>query len=83
MTPHPPGSPGREEVIAILARLGSRSPGEVTEKIGSLEVAWLISEVEQRYKMTLDLSDEAMAQLQTLSGAVATLQRLLMDAGDG
>ena len=83
MTRHPPEPPGREEVVTILAKLGDRTPDEVTEQIGSLEVAWLISEVEQQYQVILELSDEALAQMVTISGAVATLAELLPGAPDG
>jgi hypothetical protein len=81
VTRYPP--PDREEVVTILAKLGDRTPDEVTERIGSLEVAWLISEVEQQYHVTLDLSDEALAQMVTISGAVATLAVLLSGVPDG
>ena len=54
MTRYPPEPPGREEVVTILAKLGDRTPDAVTEQIGSLEVAWLISEVEQQYQVTLE-----------------------------
>ncbi|MGD0556768.1 MAG: hypothetical protein ABSA93_17550 [Streptosporangiaceae bacterium] len=76
------GPPDRKEVVAILAKLGDRAPDEVTGPIGSLELAWLISEVEQRYGVTLELSDEAMAQMMTVSGAVTTLSRLLTGDAD-
>jgi acyl carrier protein len=79
----PPEPPGREEVVTILAKLGDRTPDDVTEQIGSLEVAWLISEVEQQYHVTLDLSDESLAQMVTVSGAVATLAGLLPGVPDG
>ncbi len=83
MTRYPPEPPGREEVVTILAKLGDRTPDAVTEQIGSLEVAWLISEVEQQYQVTLELSDEALAQMVTISGAVATLADLLSGVPDG
>lgn len=83
MTRSPAGPPDREEVVAILAKLGDRTPDEVTDPIGSLELAWLISEVEQRYGATLELSDEAMTQMVTVSGAVTTLSRLLTGDTDG
>lgn len=83
MTRYPPEPPGREEVVTILAKLGDRTPDDVTEQIGSLEVAWLISEVEQQYHVTLELSDEALAQMVTISGAVATLADLLSGVPDG
>jgi len=83
VTRYPPEPPGREEVVTILAKLGDRTPDDVTEQIGSLEVAWLISEVEQQYHVTLELSDETLAQMVTISGAVATLADLLSGVPDG
>ncbi len=83
MTPYPPEPPGRAEVVTILAKLGDRTPDDVTEQIGSLEVAWLISEVEQQYHVTLEFSDQALAQMVTISGAVVTLADLLSGVPDG
>jgi acyl carrier protein len=74
--------PTRAEVIAVLAELGDRAAADVTERIGSLEVAWLISQLEQRYDTTLELSDEAFQQMETVTGAVVTLQDLLPGGGD-
>jgi acyl carrier protein len=71
------GAPGRQEVIAILAALGDRPVEEVGDQIGSLELTWLITQMEQRYGITLDLSDEDLAQMMTVSGAVAALREAL------
>jgi acyl carrier protein len=70
-------------VIKILAALGERTPDEVTEQIGSLELAWLISEVERRYQVTLELTDEVMAEMTTVSAAVTALGHLLTGVPDG
>lgn len=75
--------PTRAEVIAVLASLGDRAAQDVTERIGSLELAWLVSQVEQRYETTLELSDETVREMATVTGAVAALQELLAGAGDG
>ena len=63
--------------------MGDRAPDEVSEEIGSLEVAWLVSEVETRYHTTLELDDAALAQMMTVSGAVATIHQMLEGAADG
>lgn len=60
------------EVTEILAMLG-----EVPEHIRSLELAWLISEVEQRYHVTLQLGDADLAAMRTIPDAAATLRHLL------
>jgi hypothetical protein len=74
--------PDRGEVIAILATMGDRAPSDVTEQIGSLELAWLISQVEERYETTIELDDDSLGQMMTVSGAVAALRQLLGSAED-
>ena len=63
--------------------MGGRAPDEVVEKIGSLELAWLVSQVEERYGRRLDLDDDALLQMTTISGAVAAIHQMLAGAGDG
>jgi hypothetical protein len=75
-----PGAPDRADVIAMLATFGQRSPDEVAEEIGSLELVWLITKVEQRCGVTLDLSDDTLAQMTTVSGAVGALREVLAGA---
>ncbi len=74
-----PEAPDREEVIGLLATLGDCPPGQVAERIGSLELTWLITRIEQLHDVTLDLSDEALAGMTTVTGAVAAFR----DAGAG
>lgn len=83
MTSQQPQPPGRSEIVAILAAMGGRAPDEVVEKIGSLELAWLVSQVEERYGRRLDLSDDALRQMTTISGAVAAIHQMLAGANDG
>lgn len=78
-----PATPDRDEVIAMLASFGQRSPDEVAEQIGSLELTWLVTKVELRYGVTLELSDETMAQMTTVSGAVTALADVLTGAEHG
>jgi acyl carrier protein len=72
--------PNREEVVAMLASFGQRSADEVAEEIGSLELTWLITKVEAKYGVMLDLSDETMAQMTTVSSAVPALRDALAGA---
>jgi len=72
--------PDRADVIAMLATFGQRSPDEVAEEIGSLELVWLITKVEQQRGVTLDLSDDTLAQMSTVSGAVSALREVLTGA---
>jgi hypothetical protein len=65
----------RSEVVAMLATYGDRRPEQVPEAIDSLELAWLIHQVEQRYGV-LDIDDDAIARMSTVSGAVDVLRDL-------
>jgi acyl carrier protein len=75
-----PAEPSRDEVIAMLASFGDRAPEDVAEQIGSLELTWLITKVELRYGVTLDLSDDALEEMTTVSAAVAALRDVLSGA---
>jgi hypothetical protein len=67
----------RDEVIAMLATYGDRSPEQVRERIDSLELAWLIHQVEQRHSLALDLDDDSLNEMSTVDGAVTVLDRVL------
>ena len=77
MTPQSPDSPGRDDVIAMLATYGDRKPEQVREKLDSLELAWLVHQVEQRYHAQLDLTDDQFLQMSTVDGAVSVLAKVL------
>ena len=67
----------------MLATYGDRQPEQVPEAIDSLELAWLIHQVEQRYG-ELDIDDDAIARMSTVTGAVDVLRDLKIgSAGDG
>ncbi len=70
-------APDRDEVVAMLATYGNREPAAVRERIDSLDLAWLVHQVEQRYDVTLDLTDEDLARMSTVSGAVDVLTSVL------
>jgi hypothetical protein len=69
--------PDRQEVIAMLTTYGDRRPGTVGERITSLDLAWLLHQVEQRYAVSLDLDDDALARMSTVAGAVEVLGEVL------
>ena len=75
--------PSRTDIVTMLAAFGQRTPEEVAEQIGSLELTWLITQVEVHYGVTLDLSDEEFDQMSTISGAVTALAEVLTGAGHG
>ena len=59
----------------MLATYGDRRPEQVPEAIDSLELAWLIHQIEQRYG-ALDVDDETIARMSTVSGALDVLTDL-------
>ena len=59
----------------MLATYRDRQPEHVPEAIDSLELAWLIHQVEQRYG-ELDIDDDAIARMSTVTGAVDVLRDL-------
>ena len=77
MSPDSADSPGRDEVIAMLATYGDRKPEQVRERLDSLELAWLVHQVEQRYHAQLDLTDDQFLEMSTVDGAVSVLGKVL------
>jgi acyl carrier protein len=69
------GMLARSEVVAMLATYGDRRPEQVPEAIDSLELAWLIHQVEQRYGV-LVVDDDALPRMFTVTGAVDVLRDL-------
>jgi hypothetical protein len=67
--------PQRSDVVAMLATYGDRQPDQVPEAIDSLELAWLIHQIEQRYG-ALDLDDAALTRMSTVTGALEVLRGL-------
>ena len=59
----------------MLATYGDRQPEQVPEAIDSLELAWLIHQIEQRYG-ALDVDDEMIARMSTVTGALEVLRGL-------
>ncbi len=67
----------RAEVVAMLASLGDRGVDEVSDRIDSMQLAWLMNQVEQRYGVEIDLTDGQFAQMGTIDGAVEVLRETL------
>jgi len=65
----------RSDVVAMLATYGDRQPEQVPEAIDSLELAWLIHQIEQRYG-PLDVDDDMLARMSTVTSVVDLLQDL-------
>ena len=68
-----PPPPGRDDIITWLTGLGERPVG--AERIDSMELAWLVHQVEQRYGV--ELSDDQLERMTTVDNAVAVLAEVL------
>jgi acyl carrier protein len=69
------GLPNRSDVVAMLATYGDRQPEQVPEEIDSLELAWLVHQIEQRYGV-LDIEDDMIARMSTVTGVLDVLKDL-------
>ena len=54
---------GRADVLEILAGLHSRPVEDIPERIDSMELAWLVHQVEQRYDLRIELSDGQLGRM--------------------
>jgi len=63
----------RADVLQMLQPLTERTSDPGRERLSSMEVAWLVHQVEQRYGVRLDLDDDQLARLRTVSDAVQLL----------
>ncbi|NUS14142.1 MAG: hypothetical protein HOY69_22500, partial [Streptomyces sp.] len=72
--PPPPAVPGRAEILAILASFGDRPPEEVPESVDSMELAWLVHQLEQRYGGTVP--DASLVRMTTVSAVLDELAAL-------
>lgn len=66
-----PDVPQRAEVVELLAAFGDRTPDQVPEGIDSMELAWLVHRIEQRYGGRFD--DDALARMTTVTGVLRVL----------
>lgn len=73
--------PSRADVVDMLATYGSQPPDDVGEHIGSLERAWLIHQVEQRYGLELEINDDQVVRITTVTDAVSVLAEVLAGGG--
>jgi hypothetical protein len=77
-----PGVPQRLDVIAMLASYGDREPEQVPEAIDSLELAWLMHQLEQRYG-AFDVDDDTIARMSTVTGVVDVLKVMQVGLAHG
>jgi len=66
----------------MLATYGDREPDQVPEGIDSLELAWLIYQLEQRYG-ALDVDDDMMTRMSTVTGVIDVLKDLRAGSSHG
>jgi acyl carrier protein len=66
--------PARDDIVVILAEVTGRSPDAVGEEIDSLELMRLVYELEQRYGIELELDDDELARMSTVSGAAEVIR---------
>jgi hypothetical protein len=66
----------------MLATYGDRQPEQVPEAIDSLELAWLIHQIEQRYG-AFDVDDDMIARMSTVTGVVHVLRDLRVGLSHG
>ncbi|MFI6226133.1 acyl carrier protein [Micromonospora echinospora] len=76
-------APERAELVEMLAELTDRPPSEVPERLGSMELAWLVHLVEQRYDTRLDLTDDQLAGIRTVDDAQEVFRAWLTAPADG
>jgi hypothetical protein len=70
-------TPGRDDVVAMLASLDGRAAADVPEWIASMELAWLLHQVEQRYGVRVELDGGQFDRMSTVSGAVDVLREVI------
>lgn len=76
-----PGAPDRSDVLEMLATYGERRADEVPEFINSLELAWLLHQIEQRYGV-FDVDDDTMIRMSTVAGVVEVLKSMGVGSPD-
>jgi acyl carrier protein len=65
----------RSDVVAMLATFGDRQPEQVTETIDSMELVWLIHQIEERFG-DLSLDDDKLDRMSTITGVLDVLKSL-------
>ena len=71
----------RADVLQMLQSLNERATDPDRERLSSMEVAWIVHQVEQRYDVELDLDDDQLAKLRTIDDAVVVLGESVQAGG--
>ena len=72
----------RADVLQMLQSLNERATDPARERLSSMEVAWIVHQVEQRYSVELDLDDDQLAKLRTIDDAVQLLGESVKAGGE-
>jgi acyl carrier protein len=72
----------RKDVVAMVASFGDRPVDEVSERVDSIQLAWLVHQVEQRYGVEIELDEAQFARMATITGAVEVLGETVMAVED-
>lgn len=60
----------------MLAAYGDCSPEEVSEGVDSMELAWLVHQIELRFARRLDVDDALLARMTTVTDVARLLDDL-------
>ncbi|WP_410818168.1 acyl carrier protein [Micromonospora sp. 050-3] len=74
---------GRADLMTMLAELTAKPAADVSDRIGSMELAWLVHLVEQRYERRLDITDDELAGIRTVDDALLVFRASLTASADG
>jgi acyl carrier protein len=66
----------------MVASFGDRPVAEVSERIDSIQLAWLVHQVEQRYGVEIELDDGQFGRMSTVTGAVEVLREAVLVVED-
>jgi hypothetical protein len=72
----------RKDVVEMVASFGDRPVAEVGERIDSIQLAWLVHQVEQRYSVEIELDDVQFGRMSTVTGAVEVLREAVLVVED-
>ncbi|WP_329009579.1 acyl carrier protein [Micromonospora rifamycinica] len=74
---------GRADLVGMLAELTGKPADQIPHRVGSMELAWLVHLVEQRYDVRMDLTDDQLAGIRTVDDALTVFHTSLTAAADG
>ncbi|MGW0334176.1 acyl carrier protein [Streptomyces sp. NPDC003011] len=72
----------RQDLIDMLAGYSERTVESDEDRIDSLELAWLLHQMDERYGTALDLDDDQLARITTVSTALEVFREVRAGAGD-